>query len=56
MIQPLTKEEREEAKAELRKILQGQSEIRTLAEWTGSTAYVRLFVVKNKELVDITCT
>lgn len=50
----LTKEQREEAQAELRQILKGQDTIKTLAEWRGSTAFVRLFIVKNNELIDIT--
>ena len=54
MTQQLTKEERTEAQGELRRILKGQDTIRTLAVWTGSTAYVRLFIVKNNKLIDIT--
>lgn len=39
----------------LRKLLRGQDTILTLAEWRGnSTAYVRLFVVKNNQLIDFT--
>lgn len=44
----------EEARKSLRKLLQGQDTILTSAEWTGSTAYVRLFVIKNNKLIDIT--
>jgi len=48
------REEQQQAVKELRKLLQGQDTIMTLAQWTGSTAYVRLFVVKNNQLIDIT--
>lgn len=54
MIQPLTKEEREQSQAELRSILKGHDEIMTLAEWRGSTAFVRLFIVKKNRLVELT--
>lgn len=54
MIHKLTEAEREESRAELRKILQGQHEILTLAEWRGSTAFVRVFIVKNNQLIDLT--
>lgn len=54
MIQPITEAQRDEIKAELRKTLQGQHEILTLAEWRGSTAFVRLFIVKNNQLIDLT--
>lgn len=54
MIEKLSNEERESARKELRQILKGKDTIKTLAEWTGSTAYVRLFIVKNNELIDIT--
>lgn len=43
-----------EAQKELRKLLQGQDTIRTIAEWTGSTAYVRVFIIKNNEIRDFT--
>lgn len=54
MIHKLTDTERNEVQAELRKTLQGQHEILTLAEWRGSTAFVRLFIVKHNRLIDIT--
>lgn len=54
MIHKLTEAEREESRAELRKILQGQHEILTLAEYRGMTAFVRVFIVKNNQLVDLT--
>jgi hypothetical protein len=54
VIEPLTKSEREETAAELRKLLRGHHEILTLAEWRGSTAYVRLFIVKHNRLINIT--
>jgi hypothetical protein len=49
-----SKQEQIEAQKELRKILRGVSEIRTMAEWTGSTAYVRLFIIRNNQILDIT--
>lgn len=54
MISRITKEERQQIQSELRKTLQGQHEILTLAEWRGSTAFVRLFIIKNNQLIDLT--
>lgn len=45
---------RQQAGANLRRLLKGQHQITTVTEWTGSTAYVRLFIVKNNELINIT--
>lgn len=50
----LSKEQTEEARKDLKKLLQGQHEIKTLAEYRGMTAFVRLFIVKNNELVEFT--
>lgn len=49
-----SQDERVEAAKSLRETLRGQHQITTSTEYTGLTAYVRLFIVKNNEIRDIT--